>query len=177
MINETAKVMRFYADERGASRLYAHLAGSEKDPALRGRFAELARVENLHIAFWRAFLLKRGITTAEPSWFSFAWARLLRRILGTRHYLSLLQITETTAVDSYYDFLNSATLEEAEKTDITRIIEDELGHEEELESQFNALPKDCLLYTSDAADDLLCVDLGGRRIIKKKKKKINNMCI
>src|SRR5680860_1197406 len=32
----------------------------------------------------------------------------------------------------------------------------------------------CLLYTSDAADDLLCVDLGGRRIIKKKKKKNNN---
>ena len=32
-----------------------------------------------------------------------------------------------------------------------------------------ALLQDCLLYTSDAADDLLCVDLGGRRIIKKKK--------
>ena len=29
----------------------------------------------------------------------------------------------------------------------------------------------CLLYTSDAADDLLCVDLGGRRLIKKKNKK------
>ena len=28
--------------------------------------------------------------------------------------------------------------------------------------------KGCLLYTSDAADDLLCVDLGGRRSIKKK---------
>ena len=28
--------------------------------------------------------------------------------------------------------------------------------------------RDCLLYTSDAADDLLCVDLGGRRNIKKK---------
>ena len=26
----------------------------------------------------------------------------------------------------------------------------------------------CLLYTSDAADDLLCVDLGGRPLIKKK---------
>ena len=26
----------------------------------------------------------------------------------------------------------------------------------------------CLLYTSDAADDLIGVDLGGRRIIKKK---------
>eukprot|EP00657_Telonema_sp_P-1_P012646 TRINITY_DN931_c0_g1_i3.p1 TRINITY_DN931_c0_g1~~TRINITY_DN931_c0_g1_i3.p1 ORF type:complete len:112 (+),score=10.48 TRINITY_DN931_c0_g1_i3:210-545(+) len=34
------------------------------------------------------------------------------------------------------------------------------------ESRF---PYSCLLYTSDAADDLLCVDLGGRRIIKKKK--------
>src|SRR5680860_514615 len=31
-----------------------------------------------------------------------------------------------------------------------------------------APPTTCLLYTSDAADDLLCVDLGGRRIIKKK---------
>ena len=28
--------------------------------------------------------------------------------------------------------------------------------------------EDCLLYTSDAADDLLCVDPGGRRILKKK---------
>src|SRR5665254_28925 len=32
-------------------------------------------------------------------------------------------------------------------------------------------PRSCLLYTSDAADDLTRVDLGGRRIIKKKKKK------
>ena len=29
--------------------------------------------------------------------------------------------------------------------------------------------KVCLLYTSDAADDLLCVALGGRRLLKKKK--------
>eukprot|EP00658_Telonema_sp_P-2_P070977 TRINITY_DN60325_c0_g1_i1.p1 TRINITY_DN60325_c0_g1~~TRINITY_DN60325_c0_g1_i1.p1 ORF type:complete len:375 (-),score=87.66 TRINITY_DN60325_c0_g1_i1:106-1230(-) len=32
-------------------------------------------------------------------------------------------------------------------------------------------PQDCLLYTSDAADEEDSVDLGGRRIIKKKKKK------
>src|SRR5678815_6113365 len=31
----------------------------------------------------------------------------------------------------------------------------------------------CLLYTSDAADERSSVDLGGRRIIKKKKKKSN----
>ena len=29
----------------------------------------------------------------------------------------------------------------------------------------------CLLYTSDAADDLHCVDVGGRRIIEKKNDK------
>mgnify|MGYP003381676842 CR=1 FL=1 len=29
----------------------------------------------------------------------------------------------------------------------------------------------CLLYTSDAADERSSVDLGGRRIVKKKKKK------
>ena len=32
----------------------------------------------------------------------------------------------------------------------------------------------CLLYTSDAADDLRCVDLGGRRIIKKKNNNEDN---
>ena len=31
------------------------------------------------------------------------------------------------------------------------------------------LPRVCLLYTSDAADERSSVDLGGRRIIKKKK--------
>ena len=36
------------------------------------------------------------------------------------------------------------------------------------------LPTLCLLYTSDAADDLLCVDLGGRRIIKKKTSKVKD---
>ena len=30
-----------------------------------------------------------------------------------------------------------------------------------------SLDDSCLLYTSDAADDMQCVDLGGRRIIKK----------
>ena len=35
-----------------------------------------------------------------------------------------------------------------------------------------ALPPDCLLYTSDAADDLLCVDLGGCRILQKKNKQM-----
>ena len=42
-----------------------------------------------------------------------------------------------------------------------------LGAKRQLPVQL-ALFNACLLYTSDAADDLLCVDLGGRRIINKK---------
>src|SRR5450756_1384526 len=34
----------------------------------------------------------------------------------------------------------------------------------ELTDEWTAMLSYCLLYTSDAADDLLCVDLGGRRI-------------
>ena len=42
----------------------------------------------------------------------------------------------------------------------------EIGHEQEF---LQALLAVCLLYTSDAADERSSVDLGGRRIIKKKK--------
>ena len=38
----------------------------------------------------------------------------------------------------------------------------------ELRAAAEALKKVCLLYTSDAADERSSVDLGGRRIIKKK---------
>eukprot|EP00657_Telonema_sp_P-1_P005975 TRINITY_DN23840_c0_g1_i1.p1 TRINITY_DN23840_c0_g1~~TRINITY_DN23840_c0_g1_i1.p1 ORF type:complete len:114 (+),score=40.40 TRINITY_DN23840_c0_g1_i1:124-465(+) len=38
-----------------------------------------------------------------------------------------------------------------------------------LEDACEQLLLDCLLYTSDAAEDQLCVDLGESRIIKKKK--------
>src|SRR5680860_1813195 len=43
-----------------------------------------------------------------------------------------------------------------------------VGHPRQPSAAVDALivlKRDCLLYTSDAADDLLCVDLGGRRII------------
>ena len=42
------------------------------------------------------------------------------------------------------------------------------------DSDTDAKTKACLLYTSDAADDLHSVDLGGRRIIKKKKNHIQD---
>ena len=42
---------------------------------------------------------------------------------------------------------------------------------EEVPSTDGKHPRGCLLYTSDAADERSSVDLGGRRIIKKKIKR------
>ena len=42
---------------------------------------------------------------------------------------------------------------------------------EHLDPQWLQLHGTCLLYTSDAADERSSVDLGGRRIIKKKRQK------
>ena len=52
------------------------------------------------------------------------------------------------------------------------VVEDTDWTTEKLEAEgFSAEVITCLLYTSDAADERSSVDLGGRRIIKKKKKK------
>ena len=58
------------------------------------------------------------------------------------------------------------SLLEAEKIDLAKEV---LANAKKSGIKF-LLPKDCLLYTSDAADERSSVDLGGRRIIKKKKK-------
>eukprot|EP00658_Telonema_sp_P-2_P072581 TRINITY_DN616_c0_g1_i1.p1 TRINITY_DN616_c0_g1~~TRINITY_DN616_c0_g1_i1.p1 ORF type:complete len:202 (-),score=50.68 TRINITY_DN616_c0_g1_i1:39-644(-) len=54
-----------------------------------------------------------------------------------------------------------------------------VSHKPELGYTYVKLPsgntKNCLLYTSDAADEEDSVDLGGRRIIKKKKKRTNSL--
>ena len=52
---------------------------------------------------------------------------------------------------------------------LSGIIASYIGAALTFQAQGLPLQRICLLYTSDAADDLLCVDLGGRRIIKKKK--------
>ena len=48
------------------------------------------------------------------------------------------------------------------------VVQVENKMENSIKEMTNSLLLSCLLYTSDAADDTPCVDLGGRRIIKKK---------
>ena len=83
------------------------------------------------------------------------------------------------AEDGIRDLVRSRGLGDVYK----RQIQKELGEGEEgadldeLDKKIKAagmskegLAKACLLYTSDAADERSSVDLGGRRIIKKKKR-------
>src|SRR5450756_2762067 len=60
---------------------------------------------------------------------------------------------------------------DAAAAEVADIIAPLLGWTAEQASQevahYRLRVKACLLYTSDAADDLLCVDLGGRHISKK----------
>ena len=55
-----------------------------------------------------------------------------------------------------------------------------LGREKEFSQMLEVISKvennNCLLYTSDAADERSSVDLGGRRIIKKKNKERHGRC-
>ena len=55
-------------------------------------------------------------------------------------------------------------------------IAEHVGAEEIVPAYTGEERANCLLYTSDAADDLLCVDLGGRRIIKKKQTQAHRRC-
>ena len=52
--------------------------------------------------------------------------------------------------------------------DASMVIIEFYGYEEKVFEMQDKMSTNCLLYTSDAADDTPCVDLGGRRIIKKK---------
>ena len=70
-------------------------------------------------------------------------------------------------------------LPQSDSTDVLKIVQEADGCVAILQTedgtrrvsrQFTILQdvRGCLLYTSDAADDLLCGELGGRRIIQKK---------
>ena len=67
------------------------------------------------------------------------------------------------------DVYKRQVLNTAGRRAIPRIEELVLRYEELVGGRDGDSLSGCLLYTSDAADDLLCVDLGGRRIIKKNK--------
>jgi len=76
---------------------------------------------------------------------------------------SRLRTLERSYVTITYQHSNDLNSNDAELSDWLWEVNRQIGDK--------TIVKDCLLYTSDAADDMQCVDLGGRRIIKKKNKR------
>ena len=82
------------------------------------------------------------------------------------------------AEDGIRDLVRSRGLGDVYKRQVMRFVAKKVAMEEKYNTSISKaqLPDilgperyDCLLYTSDAADERSSVDLGGRRIIKKKK--------
>ena len=70
------------------------------------------------------------------------------------------------------DWLELPTTYDIHEWEIMRDFSDAVDDERLRNELLDAVHgKGCLLYTSDAADERSSVDLGGRRIIKKKKNK------
>ena len=89
------------------------------------------------------------------------------------------------AEDGIRDLVRSRGLGDVYKRQVEGTVEEYLEDErKEMEERVKdaeekaeeAEEKACLLYTSDAADERSSVDLGGRRIIKKKKRADSGIC-
>ena len=67
------------------------------------------------------------------------------------------------------DVYKRQTLKRFKDRDFSVMTKDDMSPVTEVDRETEIKIRDCLLYTSDAADERSSVDLGGRRIIKKKK--------
>ena len=74
-------------------------------------------------------------------------------------------VPDLTGLDKQFDYLVPAALRD--RIAVGSLVRVPL-HGRRIGGWVVALGPPCPLYTSDAADDLPCVYLGGRRIIKKK---------
>ena len=93
---------------------------------------------------------------------------------GNLHFVFTQEFSTASEVARYRAFMDDITTMVVKKYDGALKAEHGTGRnmapfvELEWGADAYALMKDCLLYTSDAADEGTSVDLGGGRIIKKK---------
>ena len=109
------------------------------------------------------------MTAQFDSWDSYFWepgGPVLRNLYGERDG-AILAHKEYGETSKQHALIETGTLPIPRTYDAAHL---RLLHYELFKNKFEWAGeyRTCLLYTSDAADELLCVDLGGRRIIKKK---------
>lgn len=155
-------------DELSTAAIYARLAKAYESKPIAAKLKEFARMEANHTRFWANFLRSRGL---DPSKYKISrWRLALRsalyRLLGIGLTLRILELGEKDAIEKYSKILESPELTEEEKKELRRILEDELVHEQEFESEeskfkeFLAHVRDAVLGMNDGLVEILSVSAG-----------------
>lgn len=125
------QAIKFYSEEIEAHMLYSYLSKIEKNLQIKKEFEKLSKMEKEHAAFWEKFLKDRKAyipkqRTHPIKLFSY---KILRRVLGSKLFVTVLEMNETLTTEYYFKFLKETALSDKEKAILSRIIEEELEHE------------------------------------------------
>lgn len=136
-MNPVDQAISFYKEEVEAADLYTYLAKIEKNPQTRTSFETLAKIEKGHAKFWYQFLRDRNkeVPKEKSRKFKLFTYKVFRTLLGSKLFVTILEMNETTSTESYYRYFNESSLTEKEKLVLSKIIEDELEHEKIFNSQ------------------------------------------
>lgn len=121
----------FYQDEINDHLTYQKLVGDTRKTDFDIDMTRIAGMERRHADFWKAMLEAQNVqlpfvhVNRTRLWL----LRLLRLLINPVLLVSLLELSETSAVKRYLCFFNHADLDAPEKEHLKQIILDELEHE------------------------------------------------
>ena len=156
------------ADEVFSAMLYERIAMLYDKNTIKQKLIEMAAMEREHAKFWRTFLEKRGRSSpsVKISKIKLFFYTVILKIFGLGLMLRMLESGERDAIRLYSEMLEHSELDEHEKDELRRILEDELIHEEEFvkeESKFKGFlmhVRDAVLGMNDGLVEILSVTTG-----------------
>lgn len=160
-MNAIDRAINFYKEELEAKELYSYLSKAEKNPEIKNIFEALTKIEAEHAKFWYMFLKDRSVKVKHKKSSSrkLLLYKILRTLLGSRLFITLLEMKESTSTDEYYDYFKEPILTEDEKAILSKIIEDELEHERTFNRQKSTINidniRDFILGMNDGLVEIL----------------------
>jgi len=155
-------------DELLAAEIYSTAARLVGRGATRDRLMRISEMERGHAGFWREFLAKRGEDSSKikPSRIKTFLYAVFLKIFGLALTFRLMESGEREAVELYSHMISHPELEDSERSEIKRILAEELIHEQELaeeESRFVELLghiRNMVLGMNDGLVEILSVTAG-----------------
>ncbi len=156
----------FYQDEINDHLTYQELVGDTRKTDFDMDMTRIAGMERRHADFWKAMLEAQNVQLpfVRVNRTRLLLLRLLRLIINPVLLVSLLELSETSAVKRYLYFFNHADLEPPEKAHLKQIILDELEHETYFKQTAQSLGvgnlRDIVLGMNDGLVEILGVVTG-----------------